>query len=236
MVDSVGAIAEGLSADDIGRGGEHILIEDETAGQAREPQTVSERLQITNRAHGKSTEFTFYAEGFLTVRFEPASTRHGDVLLDLRFLDPTFRAWRRRGKGGLIITAAAFAAATLGYVLTPESLSSTQFAALAAASLATAICGLLAFLYRWEERIEFATQHGRARVLSLSSSFGCLTKFRRAARRIARAANGATAVVERRDSRYFKEEMRAHYALRDRGTISAEVCAKATARILSEFG
>ena len=236
MVDSVAAGITDLSADDIGRGGEHILIQDESASCTREPRTVTQRLQIKNRAHGTATDFTFYEEGFLRVAFEPAGEDARDVLLDLRFLDPKYRTWRRQGKGGLAMAVVGAAAASFSYLITPEPLSPTHFAALAAVSIAGAICGLLMFLYRWQERTEFATQHGRARVLSLVASFGCLGKFRRAAKLVEQAASAAIPASDRRDTRYYKEEMQAHYALRDRGTISTDVCAKATARILSAFG
>ena len=213
---------------------EHIYIGDEAQDPDNNPRTVSKRVRIKNFARGVVSELTFYAEGFLNIREGTRKKLIKDHTLELRFVDPD-PAIERRIASRWLWTALVLAVVTLAsYVLLPiTELSSYASATTILLGTLTAVAFLL-FINKSEECIRFYTASGRAEVLSLASSFGCVRKARRTARAIQTSINGAGSGTY--DVRYLRAEMQAHYRLRENGVITPQACADGTAQILSKFG
>lgn len=215
---------------------EHIYIGDDSAYNDRKPTTVCKRLQIKNLARGKALELTFFEEGFLRLREGTRKRLAKDHTVELRFVDPNPLFTRRIALPWLwasLLFGLAFVAAPL---ILPQGYATT-FAAPMKAILATAaVLACLIFIYRSEERIRFVTLSGRASVLELVSSFGCLSNVRRATRAIQRKIVELQQEAGPPDERHLRAEMQAHYKLRETGVISHGACSEGTARILSRFG
>lgn len=193
-------------------------------------------LKLRNHARGLATEVTFYEEGYVKVRIEGARKEAQEALLELKFIDPDFRVRRRKSGVWAGLGFGALGVALVSQTALSGVLSTTAAAVLTAVGAATGLCLLMMFAYRSEERIRFWTQHGRAPVLELTASFGCVRRFRRAARDIARRIKAEFSAADRSAPAYLRDEMRAHYALRDRGTISERMCSESTMNILAKFG
>ncbi len=215
---------------------EHIVIDGDGSDGPDKPRTIDGQLRLHNRPRGQATNVTFYAEGYVNVRIEDARKQSREALLELKFLDPEFRVKRRKSGVWAAVGLGALAAAVVSQTLLRGSLSSSAAAVLTAVSGTGGLCCLMMFLYRSEERIRFWTRNGRAPVLELTASFGCIRKFRRAAKRIAQRIKVELSAADRSTPNYLRDEMRAHYALRDRGTISERMCSESTSNILAKFG
>ncbi|MEM7502158.1 MAG: hypothetical protein AAF417_08955 [Pseudomonadota bacterium] len=179
---------------------------------------------------------TFYAEGYVNVRIEDSRREAQEALLELKFLDPQFRVRRRKAGIWASLGLGALAVALLSQTMLRDQLSDPIAAVIAVVFATAGLCCLMMYLHRSEERIRFWTRHGRAPVLELTASFGCIRKFRRAAKRIAQRIKAEFAAADRSTPGYLRDEMRAHYALRDRGTISERMCSESTTNILAKFG
>ena len=213
---------------------EHIYIGDESQDPDNSPRTVSKRVRIKNFARGVASELTFYAEGFLNIREGTRKKLTKDHTLELRFVDPDPAIDRRIASGWLWVTLGFAVLALAGRFLLPITELSDYALAITVLLATLAAVAFLSFIYKSEERIRFYTASGRAEVLSLVSSFGCVRKVRRTARAIQASINGAG--IGAYDVRYLRAEMQAHYRLRENGVITAQACADGTALILSKFG
>ncbi len=213
---------------------EHIYIGDESQDPDNSPRTVSKRVRIRNFARGVASELTFYAEGFVNIREGTRKKLTKDHTLELRFVDPDPAIDRRIASGWLWIALGLTVLALASHFLLPiTALSGYAFAITTLLGTLAAVA-FLSFIYKSEERIRFYTTSGRAEVLSLVSSFGCVRKMRRTARAIQTSINGAGRGAC--DVRYLRAEMQAHYRLRENGVITPQACADGTAQILSKFG
>jgi hypothetical protein len=215
---------------------EHIYIGDESADPGHKPRTVSKRVRIRNFARGVATELTYYDEGFVRLREGTAKQVEKDHTIELRFLDPDAEISRRIATGWLWTAAGMALAATVIHFLLPLTAFSTMtFATTTLLGTLGAIAFLL-FVYKSEERVTFLTASGRAEVIHLVSSFGCIAKVRRAYRDIRKCIDRAGGGDGVSGERYLRAEMQAHYKLRETGVISQEACSDGTALILSKFG
>lgn len=215
---------------------EHIYIGDESADSGEQPRTVSKRVNIKNRTRGVATELTFYKEGFLRIREGTEKKLHKDHILELRFVDPE-PEFSRRIASGWVWAAFGSATSALGayFMLPMTGMAGYAFAASTVLGTLAAVAFLL-FVYKSEECIQFCTASGRAEVLKLVSSFGCMSKVRRTARYIQSSIAGASGDSGNYDVRYLRAEMQAHYKLREKGVITQEACSDGTAQILAKFG
>ena len=215
---------------------EHIYIGDEMAELAGEPATVNRIERIRNYVTGTTTDLTFYEEGYLQVHELRKKKLVKQHMLELRFLKPEPVVTRRLATPFLwsaLVTG--IAALAVSFVLPMTSVAGYTLSA--TASLATlAVIGLLLFVYRTDVTHRFCTANGHTVVLSLTGSFGCVRRARRAARAIGKAIAEAAGRYDARDVRYLRAEMQAHYKLAETGVISREACSNGTSLILSKFG
>lgn len=215
---------------------EHIYIGDENADPSHKPRTVNEKTRIRNIARGVTTELTFYDEGFLRLREGTAKELQKDHTIELRFLDDDMEVSRRVATAWLWTSILMGLVAGGAYLLLPlTDMAHLRFAATTLLGTLSAVAFLL-FVYRSEEQLSFFTASGRAEVITLASSFGCISKVRRAAKGIRRRVSAARGNTGLHDVRYLRAEMQAHYKLRETGVISREACSEGTALILSKFG
>lgn len=215
---------------------EHIYIGDENADPSHKPRTVNQKTRIRNIARGVTTELTFYDEGFLRLREGTARQLQKDHTIELRFLDDDIEVSRRVATAWLWTAMVMALVAGGSYLLLPlTDLAHLRFAATTLLGTLSAVAFLL-FIYQSEEQLRFFTASGRAEVITLTSSFGCISKVRRAARGIRQRVNAVRGDAGLHDVRYLRAEMQAHYKLRETGVISREACSQGTAQILSKFG
>lgn len=214
---------------------EHIYIEDELAAQSVEPRTVARQFRIRNRVRGVVTELTLYREGLLRVRIGRRNKVLKDYLVEMRFLDPD-PILRRHLSTRCLWTALGCGLASLGAGTLLPLTGIAGAAWPASILLATAaVIALLMCVYRSEERHIFRTAIGKARVVSLRASFGCMRRFRAAVRDIQSTVRQSARAAEH-DRRYLRAEMQAHYRLAETGVITRKACSEGTALILSRFG
>jgi hypothetical protein len=215
---------------------EHIYIGDEFADQAGEPTTIRQREYLRNHVLRTITEVTFFEEGFLKIREGNEKSLLKEHVVELRFLDSdpvvskriaTSWLWSLLGSGALALSSlvALPMAGFPGYA-TPVA---GVLAVLAALSLAM-------FVYRTQVTHQFRTASGKAGVVSLTGSLGCIRRTRVMSFQVREAIARAGADSRVRDVRYLRAEMQAHYKLAETGVISREACSDGTALILSKFG
>ena len=214
---------------------EHIYIGDESADPNHKPRTVSQKNRIRNVVRGVTTELTFYEEGFLRLREGTSKQLQKDHTIELRFLDPNIEVSRCISAAWLWSAIVMVLLAGGCYLILPlTDLAATRFAATTLLGTFAALAFML-FVYKSEERLQFFTASGRAEVITLASSFGCISRVRRAARDIRRGIGATQQDAGVHDVRYLRAEMQAHYKLRETGVISREACSAGTAQILSKF-
>lgn len=215
---------------------EHIYIEDVLADATEQPRTVAKQLRIHNRIRGTVTELTFYDEGFLRVREGTPKKLHKDYVLELRFVDARPERRRHAAVASLWTMIGSLGVGLGALVVLPLiGLATYSFAATTLLGTIAAVA-LMLFIYKSVECTRFCTASGRADVLTLVASPGCITKMRRAAREIQRAIGRVVGDGSGLDERYLRAEMQAHYRLREKGVISQEACSDGTAQILAKFG
>ena len=215
---------------------EHIYIGDEFADQAGEPTTIRRREYLRNHVRRTITEVTFYEEGFLKIREGNEKSLLKEHVVELRFLDSnpvvskqfaTSWLWSALGTGALaLLSLTALTMANLSGYTTPVA---GVFAVLAALSLAL-------FVYRSQVTHQFFTASGKAGVVSLTGSLGCVRRARVMSFQVREAIARANADSGVHDVRYLRAEMQAHYKLAETGVITREACSDGTALILSKFG
>lgn len=214
---------------------EHIVIADELADHSFEPTRVRRDETIRNRVRSTSVDLVFYEEGFVRFRETRKGVAAREHLLELRFLSPDPMSRRNHAVAylwgalglGLAALCAAFFVPTTNYA---------QFGLSATVGLATlAVVSLLLFVYRSEVQYRFVTSNGRAGVLTLTGSFGCVRRVRAAAGAIRHAIRAARQGTAADDAEYLRAEMKAHYRLAEAGVITRKQCADGTALILSKF-
>ena len=217
-------------------GAEHILIEDELANESALPRTLVHRKMIRNHARGTQTEIALYAEGLLRLRVGTNKRVLKDHLIELDYLDPEFEQQRTLARGwlwGSILFAVLTALIWIVFPLT--ALQPFMLVGVGMSLLATAAALRGFFRYSEVTRV-FYTPTGRAEVFRLTANFGCLGKFRRAARDISAAVRRTGLADRSSDTRFLRKEMQAHYRLLEKGVIGRAACSDGTARILARFG
>lgn len=214
---------------------EHIVIADELADHSIEPTRVRDEETIHNRVKGTSCEFLFYDEGFLRVRETRKGAAPREHLLELRFLSPDPLS-RRNHAIAYLWAALALALGALAAAFLLPVTDYAQFGVSATAGLATlAVVALLLFIYRNEVQFRFVTSAGRAGVLTLTGSFGCIRRLRAVVAAIRQAIRVARQGTVANDAEYLRAEMKAHYRLAETGVITRKQCADGTTQILSKF-
>lgn len=224
-------VAEGVAS-------EHIFIgteEGEERSEVFQPHIVRERFELNNRGRGIHTELTLFDEGFLSVREQ----RRGDLgtarLINLRFLDPVPSHSRLVALKTLYAGIGLAAAGAVCGALAAFSIL-TAFSLPAGVGLATAAAvTFMLFVYRTQEESIFYTTNGRAQVLTLLGTLGCLHACRGLVPELKSAIGQARETNHVDKTRYLREEMREHYRLRDDGILSHHACAVSTQKILAKF-
>ena len=215
---------------------EHIYIGDDFFDQSIEPENISKQTTITNRVNATITELTFYREGFLKVREKRKGKNTKEHMLELRFLSPTPMSTRYTATAFLWSSLALGLLALIASFALPVT-NMPQYAFSASAIIATlAVLNLLLFIYRSEVKHRFRTASGKAVVLTLTASFGCIHRMREIANDVRRAIAESSDNTNRRDAVFLRAEMQAHYKLADTGVITREACANGTSLILTKFG
>lgn len=214
---------------------EHIVIADELADHSIEPTRVCDEEMIHNRIKGTCVEFMFYDEGFLRVRETRKGAAPREHLLELRFLSPDPLSRRNHAIPFLWAALALALGASAAAFLLPAT-DYAQFGLSATAGLATlAIVALLLFIHRSEVKFRFVTASGRAGVLTLTGSFGCIRRMRAVVGAIRQAIRVARQGTVADDADYLRAEMKAHYKLAETGVITRKQCTDGTTLILSKF-
>ena len=215
---------------------EHIYIGDEFADMSTEPTNVSNQVTVSNYVNGTVHELTFYGEGYLQVRETRKGRQNRELMLELLYLDAKPNHVKNTARGFLWAALGTGLIALLTSMILPMT-ALAQYVVPATISVATvATILLLLFVYRTEEVFRFRTASGKAVVLKLSSSFGCIRKMRSIVKEISRAIEASSSRIRVRDVNYLRAEMKAHYKLAETGVITREACSDGTSLILSKFG
>jgi len=224
---------------------EHHVLEDLTiettgisaafAGMSQQPSEISDVIVIRDRARGRLTTVTLYAEAWVDIEVERRGRRPKHQRIDLRFLDAVPEMTRHYPVR--LLKSAGIAAALTALCAIPAGfgwLSAWSVpAAIAAGSVTLAM--LLAVYYLSHEKIVFRTLHGRAAAIRFGAGLGTIRHFRRLVPRLIEAiADGAETLTDE-TAVYLRAEMREHYRLRGDGIISEDECAASTDLILGEF-
>ena len=215
---------------------EHIYMgSEETINPATAARTIVEKISITNAVRRTRTELTLFAEGFAKVRLFRSGRKVDGFSLDLRYLDPVPTISHAIAKRSLYVALGAGAFGGLAWLLAqlPMLHPFALPAALAAGGVAVVATGVA--LYRSYEKIEFATIHGRASVLSFVANLGSVRRFRAIVPVLSRAIEEAAEQIGTDTSAYLRAEMREHYRLRGEGVLTQASCADSTGRILAQF-
>lgn len=215
--------------------GEHIVIADELYDHSVEPTQLTREESIANRIKGIVTELYFYDEGWVKVRQSFKGKNTTEHLIELRFLNPRAETSRRPAKRSLWLALGLGVIAILAALLLPMTALSTYALSAAAIFATLALFALLSHIYRHDVRYRFVTATGRAAVLTLPGSFGCMRRTRASVRMIREAISDARSEDNVGDVAYLRAEMKAHYKLAETGVISQQACADGTRLILSRF-
>jgi hypothetical protein len=215
---------------------EHIVIEDESADQGKQPTVIRKREFLKNHVLGMITEITFYEEGFLKIREGNKKKLHKEHILELRFIDPDPVTVRQIATPWLWSSLAVAVTAIVAMTLLPAT-GFARYSLFTSVILAATGIGLFAaFVYRSKVSHFFCTASGKTEVVSLTGSFGCFSRARSMSKKVATAIERACEDSGIHDVRYLRAEMQAHYKLAETGVITREECSDGTALILSKFG
>jgi len=217
---------------------EHIVLESD----AREvPQLRSRRrehasVQCRSRLRRRSLNLSIIDYYYLAVGMGEGSAARREYVLDLRFIDPSFRLTRhipwRWIYAALALTAAAAACALWGAAETTSW--SRHLAALASAALfATAALAYLAVAARLVETVALHSLHGRAVLLEYRGSAGTLRRVRPFMRKLAAHVQLAEAARRSTRAEHLRDELREHYRLKQAGVLAGETYEGCKARILA---
>ena len=215
---------------------EHIYIGDEFADQAGEPTTVRRREYLRNHVLGTITEVTFYEEGFLKIREGNKKVLLKEHVVELRFLDPEPVESKRIAAPWFWSAIGTGAMALLGMTVLPMTELSDYVIPVSGVFFALTLLFIALFIRRSDVTHRFYTASGKAGVVSLTASFGCIRRARALSSQVRAAIDRATGDVGVPDIQYLRAEMQAHYKLAEAGVISRESCSDGTALILSKFG
>jgi len=199
------------------------------------PKTIQRHLKLHDRGRGLRTELVLYEEGFLKVAEERRGKRAAEQLLNLRYLDsrPTISRFvaMKPIYVGLGLTGAGTLFGSLVYFKLFLALTLPATVMLVTA----AVIAFLLSAYRTQEESTFCTMTGRADVLTLRATFGCIRALRKLVPELVDAIHqGHTLNVPARGD-YLREEMQEHYRLQDEGILTEDYCSASTQRILSSF-
>ena len=215
---------------------EHIYIGDEFPDQAAEPTTIRRREYLRNHVLRSITEVTFFEEGFLKIREGNKKSLLKEHVVELRFLDSDPVVRKRIATSWLWSLLGAGALAVLSLAALPKAGFPGYAMPVAGVLAALAVLSLAMFVYRSQVTHQFRTASGKAGVVSLTGSLGCVRRARVMSFEVREAIARARADSGVHDVRYLRAEMQAHYKLAETGVISREACSDGTALILSKFG
>lgn len=216
---------------------EHILLEGDEpeAGPAengnRSPQ---KHFHIVNRSHALQTEMILFDGGWLSVRHHKRSRPGEARMINLRFVDPQPMITRYFANRSLALSALM---AVLGLIAAALSWYSILILVTIPAAIVLFTAALAAFgvcAYRTRENVVFVTRHGRAPVIELMGTLGCVRTLRSIVPQLIegiRSASDAAPDIQK----LLRSEMREHYRLRECGVLTQTVCAASTQRILQRF-
>jgi len=199
------------------------------------PKTIQRHLKLNNRGRGIRTELILFEEGFLKVSQERRGKRTAEQLLNLRYLDsrPTisrFVAMKPIYVGlGFTGTGALFGSLVYFKLFLPFTLPATVM------FVTAAVIAFLLSAYQTKEESTFYTRTGRAQVLTLRATFGCIRALRKLVPELVDAIHRAHTLNMPKREHYLREEMREHYRLQEEGILSKDNCLASTQRILSSF-
>lgn len=216
---------------------EHVLLEGGQVFDANaRSQTIAQRFQFRNRLRDTATEFVLFDDDFVSVRHtRKGGQRQAERTLDLRYLDARPIVSRDFAKTPLRAAAAtllvALVAGLFAYagIVPRESLlvcGAFGFAALAASFI---------YIKRREERTAFRTRHGRAVVLGIVASFGCMRSARRCARELVHAIVAAQRRSTLDKDSALRAEIQEHYRLASAGQLTEQARTAAIRKILARF-
>jgi len=214
---------------------EHIIIEDEFDAQTDEPRVVREREYLRNLVQGRTTEITYYQEGFLKVRESNKKKLLKEHTLELRFIDPDPILIKQIAIRCLWSSIALAVLAYCAGLFLPATQIPQYSVPVATALSSIAVLVFVAFVYRSKISHVFCTASGKTDVVTLSGSFGCFRQARNMSVRIGKAVEQACKDSGVHDVRYLRAEMQAHYKLAETGVITREECSEGTTLILGKF-
>ena len=215
---------------------EHILIDGDGTDTTDEPTAVGKKLNLSNRARGLRTEFTFFKEGFLKVRQYKKSKLLKDYMLELRFLNQKPEVTQRFVRESFLAAQIMGGAAVFSWLLTRFTQLDIYTFPASIVFLTGAVVALLLGVYQSGEKIVYSTANGNIPVLMLLTNFGCFRQTRTIISELDRAIGIALATNNVDEETHLRAEMQDHYRLRNDGVITPKACNKASSRILARFG
>lgn len=220
---------------------EHLVLESEpvrfdgSESDLEASRTVSNKIEIRDRARGLATLFIFYDQGVLRLSQRRRSKRSKSLLFNLRYLDPVPTITRHPAKrmfkialglGGTAVLATLLAQFTLLHVYAlPTSIA-----------LGTAcLIALMLAVYLSHQKFTFYTLHGRLPAIRLSAGYGYGRRFQAVLPLLSRCIEESAEYIGDDTTVFLREEMREHYRLRGDGILTPEECNQGTERILAQF-
>ncbi len=222
---------------------EHISIGEDASAPPAAPNEVVWRRMLAGPEPGRSTEITYFREGWLRLRTGSRNGVDAEQLVELCFIDPKFSGDWRLHRFWLWISAVALAclpaiwlagSLDLLFPLAGEATVSPLLVSVILAAV-TAASGLTMLVRTARRSVTFVTRTGRVPAVHLIALPGKRQKIKAIARDI-RTAIRKTPTANAEESGDLRAEMQGHYRLRDAGVISAELCDEGTRRILAQFG
>lgn len=217
---------------------ENILIEgDDPVVEADIARTnkAQQRFEINNLTHARQTELILFEGGWLSIRHH-SRTKAGEAqLINLRFVDPEPSISRYVARKTLLVVASLASIGTLCSTLAYFSVATDIMIAAAASSLLLAGAAFAIYVYRSQEQTVFRTRTGRAPVISLVATLGCLRRCREVVPKLTDAIKAAQDSNSTERQGRLRDEMREHYRLTESGALSREACAISTQNILAQF-
>jgi hypothetical protein len=220
---------------------EHICLEGEEPAAAPRTQAVhgGPSFRFTSRMRGCETQFSFTAQGRLTVRTRLRGAPAQRYAVDLRFVDTGGEvahriAWRWWAASVALILLCVFEQrlASQGLAVRWQALGLQGFVLTATA----ASCCVLLAAYRTHARLVLRSLHGGARLAEVIGGLGSTREMRQFVLELSQRASEARRRATQPMQHFLRDEMREHHRLWNEGVLSVAAYEACKRRILAAHG
>jgi hypothetical protein len=216
---------------------EHISLQSETVEVTAKPITRKPvvKYQLRSRARGSLTRVSILEGNFVNINTKRARASAQEHTLDLRFVDPRPIGIRKVGWPWMYVAIGLTVLASLAgaFAVFFASPFARVWAVPTAIVLGTfTISSYLMCLYCTTESLIFVSQHGRARVITITGGLGTTRAARKCAIDVVKHIGAARKASKQSRAHYLRDEMREHSRLRDAEVITDEQYEDAMAKIL----